>query len=145
MMTPTPAAGGGGAIDPVCGMTVQPESAAGSHVHEGKTYYFCAQSCLAKFRHDPTYYLTPPAQRATKAKVVPAGATVEYICPMDPEILETKPGVCRICGMALEPKVVSLEEGPNPELEDMTRRFWVSLGTGLYLSRSSFSSPVKPL
>jgi P-type Cu+ transporter len=112
-------------------MTVQPESAAGSHVHEGKTYYFCAVSCLEKFRADPAYYLTPPAQRIPKTVAAPAGATVEYICPMDPEVLETKPGACRICGMALEPKVISLEEGPNSELEDMTRRFWLSLGPAL--------------
>jgi len=147
MMMPAPAVGGGGAIDPVCGMRVQPESAAGSHLHDGKTYYFCAQSCLEKFRDDPTYYLTPPAQRTSKAKAVPAGATVEYICPMDPEILETKPGACRICGMALEPKVVSLEEGPNPELEDMTRRFWVSLGPALLVMMLAMSDmiPGQPL
>lgn len=120
-----------GHIDPVCGMTVQPETAAGSHVHEGKTYYFCAHSCLAKFRDDPASYLTPPDRRIPNPIVVPAGAAVEYICPMDPEVLEKKPGVCRICGMALEPRVISLEEGPNPELEDMTRRFWISLGPAL--------------
>ena len=55
--------------------------------------------------------------------MIPAGAVVEYICPMDPEVLATQPGACPICGMALEPKVVSLEEGPNPELQDMSRRF----------------------
>ena len=62
---------------------------------------------------------------------VPSGGVVEYICPMDPEVLETKPGACRICGMALEPKVVSLEDERNPELEDMTRRFWICLGPSL--------------
>ncbi|MFI5224200.1 MAG: HAD-IC family P-type ATPase, partial [Nitrospirales bacterium] len=60
-----------------------------------------------------------------------SGGVVEYICPMDPEVLETKPGACRICGMALEPKVVSLEDERNPELEDMTRRFWICLGPSL--------------
>ncbi|HLZ35433.1 MAG TPA: heavy metal translocating P-type ATPase [Nitrospira sp.] len=128
MMNPASPVDGAGQIDPVCGMTVRPESAAGSHVHDGKTYYFCSPGCLAKFRGDPTFYLTPPAERVPKTVAVPAGATVEYICPMDPEVLETKPGACPICGMALEPKVVSLEEGPNPELKDMTRRFWISLG-----------------
>jgi Cu+-exporting ATPase len=59
---------------------------------------------------------------------IPSGGVVEYICPMDPEVLETHPGACRICGMALEPKVVSLEDERNPELEDMTRRFWICLG-----------------
>ncbi len=128
MMMPAPAAGGPGAVDPVCGMTVDPATAAGSHLHDGTTYYFCSPGCLTKFRDDPVHYLTPPAERIPKPVAVPAGATVEYICPMDPEVLETKPGACRICGMALEPKVVSLEEGPNPELEDMTKRFWISLG-----------------
>ncbi len=120
-----------GHVDPVCGMTVQPDTAAGSHVHEGTTYYFCAPSCLTKFRDDPSYYLTPPEQRRPKPVAVPAGAAVEYICPMDPEVLERQPGACRICGMALEPKVLSLEEGPNSELTDMTRRFWLCLAPAL--------------
>jgi Cu+-exporting ATPase len=128
MMMPSEPAPGSAVIDPVCGMTVQPATAAGSYEYQGKTYYFCATSCLTKFRQDPDHYLLPAGQRPAKTPVVPAGATVEYICPMDPEVLETKPGACPICGMALEPKVVSLLEGPNPELEDMSRRFWWSLG-----------------
>ena len=117
-----------GEIDPVCGMTVQPASAAGSHEFQGKTYYFCAVSCLTKFKKDPAYYLIPPDQRAPLHAPVPTGGTVEYVCPMDPEVLETKPGACRICGMALEPKMVSVEDVGNPELEDMSRRFWICLG-----------------
>jgi Cu+-exporting ATPase len=117
-----------GEIDPVCGMTVQPASAAGSYEYRGKTYYFCATRCLTKFREDPDYYLIPPEQRAPRATLVPAGGVVEYVCPMDPEVLEHKPGVCRICGMALEPKVVSAEDLGNPELEEMSRRFWICLG-----------------
>ncbi|MCP9448390.1 MAG: heavy metal translocating P-type ATPase, partial [Nitrospira sp.] len=116
-----------GEIDPVCGMTVQAERAAGSHVYQGKTYYFCATSCLNKFREAPAYYLTPPDQRAPRIVVppaVPPGGVVEYICPMDPEVLETKPGACPICGMALEPKIISAEETDNPELDDMSRRLW---------------------
>ncbi|MDE3218937.1 MAG: heavy metal translocating P-type ATPase [Nitrospirota bacterium] len=119
------------AIDPVCGMTVQPSTAAGSYEFQGKTYYFCATSCLTKFRTDPLHYLTPLEQRTPRVMPVPSGGVVEYICPMDPEVLETKPGACRICGMALEPKVVSLEDERNPELEDMTRRFWICLGPSL--------------
>ncbi|MGA6827913.1 heavy metal translocating P-type ATPase [Nitrospira sp. NS4] len=126
MMPAAPAAGG--ERDPVCGMMVQPAAAAGSHLHEGKTYYFCATSCLSKFKNDPAYYLLPPEQRPSRPVSVPAGGTVEYICPMDPEILESKPGACRICGMALEPKVITMEEGPNPELEDMSRRFRLCVG-----------------
>ncbi|TKB94949.1 MAG: heavy metal translocating P-type ATPase [Nitrospira sp.] len=131
MMQPAPASTGAAAIDPVCGMTVQPATAAGSYEYQGKTYYFCATSCLTKFRDDPIYYLTPPEQRAPRVIPVPSGGVVEYVCPMDPEVLETQPGACRICGMALEPKVVSLEDERNPELEDMSRRFWVCLGPSL--------------
>ncbi|WP_455371499.1 heavy metal translocating P-type ATPase [Petrachloros mirabilis] len=146
-MMSAPASKGTGHLDPVCGMTVQPESAAGTYIHQGKTYYFCSTSCLSKFRDDPSYYLTSPEQRTPKRVSVPSGATVEYICPMDPEVLETKPGACRICGMALEPKVVSLEEGPNPELEDMSRRFWVSLGPALIVMLLAMSDmiPGQPL
>ena len=76
MMPPAPVAGG--ALDPVCGMTVQPESAAGSYVHDGKTYHFCATSCLTKFKNDPAYYLLPPDRRPVRDVAVPAGAAVEY-------------------------------------------------------------------
>ena len=131
MMQPAPAVTGAAAVDPVCGMTVQPATAAGSYEYQGKTYYFCATSCLTKFRTDPIHYLTPPEQRISRVMPVPSGGVVEYICPMDPEVLETKPGACRICGMALEPRVVSLEDERNPELEDMTRRFWICLGPSL--------------
>jgi Cu+-exporting ATPase len=131
MMQSAQAVTGAAAIDPVCGMTVQPATAAGSYEYQGKTYYFCATSCLTKFRTDPIHYLTPPEQRIPRVMPVPSGGVVEYICPMDPEVLETRPGACRICGMALEPKVVSLEDEQNPELEDMTRRFWICLGPSL--------------
>ena len=131
MMQPAPVATDAAAIDPVCGMTVQPATAAGSYEYQGKTYYFCATSCLTKFRTDPIHYLTPPEQRAPRVMPVPSGGVVEYICPMDPEVLETQPGACRICGMALESKVVSLEDERNPELEDMSRRFWICLGPSL--------------
>jgi Cu+-exporting ATPase len=132
MMQQTPAVtGAAAAIDPVCGMTVQPATAAGSYEYQGKTYYFCATSCLAKFRAEPIHYLTPPEQHIPRVMPVPSSGVVEYICPMDPEVLETQPGACRICGMALEPKVVSLEDERNPELEDMTRRFWICLAPSL--------------
>ncbi len=132
MRQPAPSVtGAAAAIDPVCGMTVQPATAAGSSEYQGKTYYFCATSCLDKFRTDPIHYLTPPEQRTTRVMPGPSSGVVEYICPMDPEVLETQPGACRICGMALEPKVVSLEDERNPELEDMSRRFWICLGPSL--------------
>ena len=131
MMQPALAVTGDAAIDPVCGMTVQPATAAGSYEYQGQTYYFCATSCLTKFRAEPIHYLTPPEQSISRVMPIPSGGVIEYICPMDPEVLETKPGACRICGMALEPKVVSLEDERNPELEDMTRRFWICLGPSL--------------
>ncbi|MBD0324481.1 MAG: HAD-IC family P-type ATPase, partial [Aldersonia sp.] len=184
-------------IDPVCGMTVDPASAAGQTKYKGRTYYFCAKSCQTKFEADPERFLRPapqpliqlgkrPAQSAPAPVVnaghrhrpaaahqhpspprtvpaTPAAEGVEYICPMDPEvrqsgpgacpkcgmalepdlstapamrveytcpmhpeIVRTEPGACPICGMALEPRTVGLEEGPNPELVDMTRRFRVA-------------------
>lgn len=125
-----PAATSGDLVkDPVCGMQISPKSARGGSVeHEGHTYYFCNPRCAEKFRADPQKYTTPVAEAP---QVPPAPATsqpgVEYICPMHPEIIRPVPSSCPICGMALEPRTVSLEEGPNPELLDMSRRFWLSL------------------
>ena len=140
MMPAQPAAKG--ELDPVCGMTVQPETAAGSHTHGGTTYYFCSASCLEKFKNDPAFYLIPPSQRQPKNEPPQAGTKVEYVCPMDPEVLEDKPGPCPICGMALEPRVVSLEEGPNPELVDMSRRLWISAGPALLVMLLSMADMI---
>lgn len=138
--------------DPVCGMNVDPTKArGGSHQHEGITYFFCNPRCNEKFRDDPAKYLSkeqsaaaPASASASAAASVTAtaaasvtasaseeapdpgpGQVVEYICPMDPEIVQHEPGICPICGMALEPRVATLEEGPNPELVDMERRLKV--------------------
>jgi P-type Cu+ transporter len=115
--------------DPVCGMQFPPEKAAGKLEYQGKTYYFCNKSCLEKFRLDPEKYLdsakTPAVQPGSQS--VQAGALGLYICPMDPEIHQNKPGVCPKCGMALELQTASLEEEENPELAVMKRRFWISL------------------
>jgi len=141
--------------DPVCGMTVKHDTTL-RHLHDGKTYLFCNPKCQTKFSADPEKYLQP----AVPEVAIP-GAT--YICPMDPEVRETKPGACPICGMALEPEdalpkpditefycpmhpeVVQSEPGTcpkcgmaleartitakeeNPELDDMTRRFWIGV------------------
>ena len=156
--------------DPVCGMTVTPERAAGSAEHQGHTYFFCSRRCLEKFCADPSAYVVqrppatisgahdhhqslPPPQNARLytcpmhpevrppepgscpqcgmaleplTSVAPTART-QYVCPMHPEIVREEPGSCPICGMALEPRTVTAEEERNPELEDMTRRFWVSL------------------
>jgi Cu+-exporting ATPase len=109
-------------IDPVCGMTV-PADTPRRHEHAGTTYRFCSDGCRAKFRADPDRYLSPePA-----ADSAPADPGAVYTCPMHPEIRQTGPGSCPKCGMALEPLVVSAEEEANPELDDMTRRFRVSV------------------
>jgi Cu+-exporting ATPase len=116
------------AVDPVCGMTVDPATAAGSTVYNGRTYYFCAPGCLQQFRADPEKYLRPQAAAAPAVAPAPeAGAHVEYVCPMHPEVISDRPGPCPKCGMALEPRTVMADEGPNPELVDMSRRFWVGV------------------
>ena len=112
-------------IDPVCGMTVQPATAAGSYDYRGTTYYFCNPSCLARFKADPDSFLQPKAGSAP-----PASSDALYTCPMHPEIVQHGPGACPKCGMALEPMTVSLDDGPNPELVDMTRRLWIAAALG---------------
>lgn len=108
-------------VDPVCKMLVQPQTAAGKYEYKNTQYYFCAVGCLNKFRQNPEKFLNPDA------KPEPMGnEDVEYTCPMDPEIVQIGPGICPICGMALEPKVISLEDKPDPEYLDMKRRFWIA-------------------
>ena len=150
----------GATKDPVCGMTVNPEKAAGSEEFEGTTHYFCGLGCAAKFRLDPAKYLGPKVEAAPSTTadmqreyvcpmdpevsqrgpgscpkcgmalepavpVVPA-TRIEYTCPMHPQIVRPEPGNCPICGMALEPREISVEEDTS-ELDDMTRRLWISL------------------
>ena len=104
-------------------MTVRPETAAGSLEHLGETVYFCSTSCLAKFRANPAQY----AGGKREPMAAPAAAAgVEFTCPMHPEVVQIGPGSCPICGMALEPKVATLETQENPELRDMSRRLLVS-------------------
>jgi Cu+-exporting ATPase len=115
--------------DPVCGMSVDPTTAPGSNEWHGTTYYFCSQKCLAKFKQNPEKFVgdspksvIQPAARQS----APPGA--QYTCPMHPEIVRDGAGVCPICGMALEPIAPQAESADaNPELRDMTRRFWVGL------------------
>jgi len=122
--------------DPVCGMRVDPKTAkGGSATHEGVTYHFCGARCRERFVADPARYLAPkPAVSASDApKTAPElahGASakpIEWVCPMHPEIVQSTPGSCPICGMALEPKTPSAVEADNPELADMSRRFWIAL------------------
>ncbi len=110
--------------DPVCGMMVDPHATQHKAEHAGRPYYFCSAGCRAKFLAEPERYLDPAAA-AARADPVPEGTI--YTCPMHPEIRQVGPGSCPICGMALEPVLVSLEAEPNLELIDMRRRFWVGL------------------
>jgi heavy metal translocating P-type ATPase len=112
--------------DPVCGMSVDPHTAKHRHTHEGHTYFFCNPRCREKFIADPMGYLAPE-----KAPPVPVPAGAIYTCPMHPEIRQEGPGSCPICGMALEPEIATADAGPNPELIDMTRRFWIGLALTL--------------
>jgi Cu+-exporting ATPase len=106
-------------LDPVCGMTIEEEDAVGSHTHDGTTYYFCNESCLERFKAHPDEFLGG-------AEPAPAPAGASFTCPMHPEIVRDAPGACPICGMALEPRIVTLADAPNPELVDMTRRLTIA-------------------
>lgn len=108
------------AYDPVCGMTVDPHATPHHAEHGGHEFHFCSAGCRTKFIADPQRYLEPQPEAA-----VPEGTM--WTCPMHPEIRQDHPGPCPICGMALEPELVSADSGPSPELADMTRRFWIGL------------------
>lgn len=112
---------GSGFKDPVCGMTVGPDSR--SESFEGSVYHFCSQKCVDKFRLSPMRYLAPMPQ---PTEVVSPPGTI-YTCPMHPEIRQDKPGNCPICGMTLEPLIPLDTEDENPELKDFSRRFWWTL------------------
>lgn len=110
------------AKDPVCGMSVDRSTATHFLRHEGEKFYFCSAGCKAKFEASPGDYLDG---NRPEAKPMPKGT--QYTCPMHPEIVADHPGDCPKCGMALEPMgIPPADEGPNPELVDFTRRFWVS-------------------
>jgi Cu+-exporting ATPase len=114
----------GKTLDPVCGMTVDAEGSPHRASHEGHNYAFCGACCRTKFMVDPGRYLSPH-------EAAPAPAGIIYTCPMHPQIRQVGPGACPICGMALEPETVTAETLANPELIDMTRRFWIGLALAL--------------
>jgi Cu+-exporting ATPase len=118
--------------DPVCGMSVDPEATAFRAYYHGENHFFCSTGCQTKFKAEPARYAHAShdgehAAHKTQAsrEEQPEGAI--YTCPMHPEIRQMGPGNCPICGMALEPVLVTANEGPSEELRDMTRRFWVGL------------------
>jgi Cu+-exporting ATPase len=130
------------ALDPVCGMTVDPAKAAGEFEHKGTKYYFCSKHCVHAFSSDPERYLSRkagaahahrgahhamPVQIVGKPAARKGSARSQYTCPMHPEIVQDGPGSCPKCGMALVPTVPAAGgEEDKTELSDMTRRFWVS-------------------
>ena len=114
------------AIDPVCGMSVDKASAKHTHHHADQDYFFCSAGCRTKFIADPQKYLSP---RPASSDPVPEGTI--FTCPMHPEIRQEGPGACPICGMALEPETITADSAPNPELADMSRRFWIGLALAL--------------
>ena len=128
------------ATDPVCGMTVDPEKSAEKAEFQGHEYFFCSRNCHEKFTADPAKYhgktnvgSMPPKAAAPSPLLgeregrAAAPSAVQYICPMHPQIVRDQPGSCPICGMALEPRSITAEPQANPELAEMTRRFWISL------------------
>jgi Cu+-exporting ATPase len=127
-------------------MSVDPSASQHRESFERETYSFCSAGCAAKFRADPARYAAAASRAsgaagsraqsghhaapALTAPAVPAGSAgpaAPWTCPMHPEVVRDGPGSCPICGMALEPMTPTLGEEENPELADMTRRFWVSV------------------
>jgi Cu+-exporting ATPase len=107
------------ATDPVCGMSVDPQTARHRFAYKGRDYFFCSGRCAARFEAEPEKFLKPQPPE-------PAPGSI-YTCPMHPDVKQAGPGSCPICGMALEPEHISLDDAPDPELIDMTRRFWIAL------------------
>src|ERR1700721_2817078 len=110
-------------------MKVKRETAKHLFEYKGQDYLFCGARCRERFQADPENFLKPKPKQALpapKRQEPPAAGTI-YTCPMDPEVRQVGPGTCPICGMALEPEQVSLDQGPDPELIDMTKRFWIAL------------------
>ncbi len=110
-------------IDPVCKMEVNSATTPHHHKHGGETYYFCGNGCRTKFVVDPEHYLSGAYHEAAAN----ASADAEFTCPMHPEVVQVGQGSCLICGMALEPMLVTAEAEPNLELINFTHRFWVGV------------------
>jgi Cu+-exporting ATPase len=127
------------AIDPVCGMTVDPSSPLRWDYH-GSTYFFCNPGCRTKFQANPEFFLN----RGNAPPPTMAELDAIYTCPMHPEVRQQGPGACPFCGMALEPAMVTLDEGPNFELIDMTRRFWIAAALGLPVMAFAMAEMIAP-
>lgn len=162
--------------DPVCGMTLAEDSAAGRFDFDGQTYYFCSEHCLHQFESEPAKYARPAERPAPPAGIytcpmhpeirqngpgacpkcgmalepvlsaVPSASppASEYTCPMHPEVVSNQPGSCPKCGMALEPRGAGTAEEANPELADMSRRFWISVALALPVFLMSMTAEFAP-
>ncbi len=126
------------ATDPVCGMKVNPLTAKNRLSYRGETYVFCGTRCRTRFEENPDHFLKPKVERDEPA----AKPSSIYTCPMHPEVRQVGPGSCPKCGMALEPETVSLDDAPDPELTDMTRRFWIALALTLPVSALEMTAHV---
>lgn len=122
-----PADADGRVTDPVCGMSVDPLTTKHHLDYKGQDYFFCSGRCRTRFEAEPEKFLAPKS--SAPEEKLPEGTI--YTCPMHPEVRQVGPGSCPICGMALEPETVSLDDKPDPELIDMTRRFWIALALTL--------------
>jgi len=117
--------------DPVCGMTVDPAKAKHRAEHAGHSYLFCSARCREKFMADPARYTI--ASPRPRGPIAVAAGEVLWTCPMHPQIVRQEPGNCPICGMALEPMTPAADDAANPELRDMSRRFWAGVALSLPL------------
>src|SRR6266436_3579448 len=123
--------------DPVCGMMVDPQRAAGKAEYAGKTYFFCSPRCKERFEKEPEKFLVTPGtagmEHAQEAPPPTSAQNIRYTCPMHPEIVQIGPGSCPICGMALEPMDIVAGEQADPEYDSMRKRLWVSAALSLPL------------
>ncbi len=123
------------ALDPVCKMAVRPpDPKGGSFSYRGQTYFFCNPKCRNRFISNPEKFLSPDS---LDQEALPSGT--DYSCPMHPEVKNAGPGSCPFCGMALDPEIPNLQTGPDPEFQDMSRRFWTGLILGAPLFILSMS------
>jgi Cu+-exporting ATPase len=125
-----------GERDPVCGMAVDPATAKHGSDYAGHTYYFCSNRCHEQFETEPARYLTPAVSEPSRQ----AAGAARWTCPMHPQIVRNGPGSCPICGMALEPMTPVDGATANPELRDMTRRFWVGVALSIPLVALAMAS-----
>ena len=139
--------------DPVCGMIVDGVNAKHRAEYAGESYFFCSARCREKFVAEPAYYRLIPQYGAGGTAPPTNTSEILWTCPMHPQIVRREPGSCPICGMALEPMTPAADQAANPELRDMTRRFWAGLALSLpllaiamaeHFDKSALDAPLSP-